>query len=91
VTISLASSGRRATGIQKKNRDSIAKCAQTARYGGRFRDRQIRRNMLAKSTMRGNREAKKPKQPKKVISPAEGVSPASAPKATAASAPARKK
>lgn len=69
----------------------MAKCAQTARQGGRFRGRQIRRDMLAKSTMRGNREAKKPKQPKKVIAPVTGVSPASAPKAIAARAPARKK
>jgi hypothetical protein len=41
--------------------------------------------------MRGNREAKKPKQPKKVISPAVGVSPAIAPKTAAGSAPAKKK
>ncbi|MFM0604407.1 hypothetical protein PQR05_07735 [Paraburkholderia sediminicola] len=47
--------------------------------------------MLAKSTMRGNREVKKPKQPKKVISPAAGVSLATAPKTAAASAPAKKK
>jgi hypothetical protein len=47
--------------------------------------------MLAKSTMRGNREAKKPKQPKKVVSPAAGVSLAIAPKTAAASAPAKKK
>jgi hypothetical protein len=47
--------------------------------------------MLAKSTMRGNREAKKPKQPKKVISPAAGASSAIAPKTTAASAPVKKR
>jgi hypothetical protein len=47
--------------------------------------------MLAKSTTRGNREAKKPKQPKKVISPAAGVSSTIAPKTAAANAPARKK
>ncbi|NPT53647.1 hypothetical protein [Paraburkholderia elongata] len=47
--------------------------------------------MLAKSTMRGNREAKKPKQPKKVISPAVGVSSAIAPKTAAANVPAKKK
>lgn len=47
--------------------------------------------MLAKSTMRGNREAKKPKQPKKVVSPAAGVSSAVAPKTAAATGPARKK
>ncbi|TAL92903.1 MAG: hypothetical protein EPN73_23265 [Paraburkholderia sp.] len=89
--VSLASSGRRATCIQKINRDSIAKCAQTGPHGVRFRGQQIRGNILAKSTMRGNREAKKPKQPKKVISPAAGVSPASAPKTVAASTPPRKK
>ncbi|HZZ05259.1 hypothetical protein [Paraburkholderia sp.] len=46
---------------------------------------------MAKSTMRGNREAKKPKQAKKVISPAAGVPSATAPKTVAASAPAKKK
>ncbi|MFM0156048.1 hypothetical protein PQQ99_26490 [Paraburkholderia sediminicola] len=56
-----------------------------------LRDGQIRRNMLAKSTMRGNREVKKPKQPKKVISPAAGVSLAITPKTAVASAPAKKK
>ncbi|WP_341315250.1 hypothetical protein WN982_08335 [Paraburkholderia sp. IMGN_8] len=47
--------------------------------------------MLAKSTMRGNREVKKPKQPQKVISPAAVVSSAIAPKTAAGSAPAKKK
>ncbi|MCX4147904.1 hypothetical protein PQR70_28295 [Paraburkholderia madseniana] len=47
--------------------------------------------MLAKSTMRGNREAKKPKQPKKVISPVAAVSSAIAPKTAAVNAPAKKK
>jgi hypothetical protein len=48
-------------------------------------------NQLAKSTTRGNRESKKPKQPKKVISPAAGVSSAIVPKAAAASKPAKKR
>ncbi|WP_166660651.1 hypothetical protein [Paraburkholderia sp.] len=47
--------------------------------------------MMAKSATRGNREVKKPKQPKKVIAPAVGVSSATAPKTASASAPARKK
>ncbi|AIP34929.1 hypothetical protein DR64_8465 [Paraburkholderia xenovorans LB400] len=47
--------------------------------------------MLAKSAMRGNRETKKPKQPKKIASPAAGASPALAPKTIAAREPARKK
>ncbi|WP_183082085.1 hypothetical protein [Paraburkholderia sp. BL23I1N1] len=46
---------------------------------------------MAKSTMRGNREAKKPKQPKKVISPTAGVSSVIAPKTAAANTPAKKK
>jgi hypothetical protein len=41
--------------------------------------------------MRGNREVKKPKQPKKVIPPAVGVSPAIAPKTAAGSTAAKKK
>jgi hypothetical protein len=73
------------------NRDRVTRCAHTGRHGCRFRDGQIWRNILAKSTMRGNREVKKPKQPKKVMSPAGGVSPALAPKTTAGSAPAKKK
>jgi hypothetical protein len=47
--------------------------------------------MMAKSTTRGNREVKKPKQPKKVVAPAVGVSSTIPPKTAAASAPARKK
>jgi hypothetical protein len=50
-----------------------------------------REKNLAKSTMRGNREAKKPKQPKKVISPVAGASSAIAPKTAAASAPVKKR
>ena len=46
---------------------------------------------MAKSTTRGNREVKKPKQPKKVIAPAVGVSSTTATKNASASAPARKK
>jgi hypothetical protein len=46
---------------------------------------------MTKSTTRGNREAKKPKQPKKVLAPAVGVSSTAAPKAASANAPARKK
>jgi hypothetical protein len=46
---------------------------------------------MTKSTTRGNREAKKPKQPKKVLAPAVGVSATVTPKAASASAPARKK
>jgi hypothetical protein len=41
--------------------------------------------------MRGNREIKKPKQPKKVISPAAGVPPTIAPKTAAGNAAAKKK
>jgi hypothetical protein len=47
--------------------------------------------MMAKGQVRGNREAKKPKQPKKVPSPAAGVPWSTTPKTTAASAPAKKK
>jgi hypothetical protein len=46
---------------------------------------------MAKSQARGNRESKKPKQPKKVASPAEVVSWATTPKGTAANAPTKKK
>jgi hypothetical protein len=46
---------------------------------------------MAKSQARGNREAKKPKQPKKVPSPAAGVSAAAAPKNIAGGAAAKKK
>jgi hypothetical protein len=41
--------------------------------------------------MRGNREVKKPKQPKKVIVPLAGVSSATASKTTAGGAPVKKK
>jgi hypothetical protein len=46
--------------------------------------------MMAKSTMRGNREVKKPKQPKKVVAPAVGASTIT-PKAASVSASAKKK
>jgi hypothetical protein len=46
---------------------------------------------MTKSTTRGNREAKKPKQANKVVAPAVGVSSTTAPKTASASAPARKK
>jgi hypothetical protein len=46
---------------------------------------------MTKSTTRGNREAKKPKQPKKVLAPAVGVFATVTPKTASASAPARKK
>jgi len=46
---------------------------------------------MAKSQARGNREAKKPKQPKKVASPAEVASWGTSPKSTVASAPTKKK
>lgn len=46
---------------------------------------------MAKSQLRGNREVKKPKQPKKLVSPAAEVSWASAPKAVALSRPVKKK
>jgi hypothetical protein len=49
------------------------------------------RKTMAKGQVRSNREAKKPKQAKKVASPAAGVSWATAPKTTATSAPAKKK
>jgi hypothetical protein len=47
--------------------------------------------MMAKGTTRGNREAKKPKQPKKVAPPADGTSLANGLKAAATSVPPRKK
>jgi hypothetical protein len=59
--------------------------------GRRFRVRQIRSGIMTKSSTRGNREAKKPKQPKKVLAPAVGVSSTVTPKGISASAPARKK
>ncbi|SAL03209.1 hypothetical protein AWB81_06352 [Caballeronia arationis] len=46
---------------------------------------------MAKGQARSNREAKKPKQPKKVTSPAEAVSWTTTSKGTAASAPSKKK
>ena len=48
--------------------------------------------MMAKGQLRGNREAKKPKQPKKLASPAvEGTWPATSKTTTAPSKPAKKK
>lgn len=46
---------------------------------------------MAKSTMRGNREAKKPKQPKKVAPPAEGISLVDGSKVAATRVPAKRK
>jgi hypothetical protein len=46
---------------------------------------------MAKGQLRGNREAKKPKQPKKVPSPAADLSWAATGKASAASGQAKKK
>lgn len=46
---------------------------------------------MAKSTTRGNREVKKPKQPKKVIAPAAGVSSTITPKTASVSTSAKKK
>jgi hypothetical protein len=47
--------------------------------------------MMAKGTTRGNREAKKPKQPKKVVAPAVGMSSTITPKTASVSASAKKK
>ncbi|MCC8405313.1 hypothetical protein LJ655_26215 [Paraburkholderia sp. MMS20-SJTN17] len=72
------------------DRDGTGKCAQNGQQGGRFRGRSNWRNTMSKGQLRGNREAKKPKQPKKIPPPAADLSGTTAPK-TSASSPTKKK
>ncbi|MFP3709278.1 hypothetical protein SB783_35255 [Paraburkholderia sp. SIMBA_009] len=77
--------------LPKIDSDNVLQCAQNSRHGSCFRDSNNGRSMMAKGQLRGNREAKKPKQPKKLLSPVVERASATTSKITLTRKPEKKK